>query len=1099
MGQQQSATLLYGGQRSSSTSAVESPTFARHGGKKHSGGHSSSKRAASAAAADPPPVPAVWLINIPPPPLPPPDAAQPPPQPPPSATASRSPKSPTESLGTRGSRSRSNSGERLSPSPRSRSRSPSPSPSLSPHSAGSTSPSPSLPPSPLQPVPGSHVPLMSLNVPPPGFMRTGSSSSVKLSPASTSSSSSASSPNTSRATTPDQSLIYYNTSDALQLPAAASPVAVEAASLAGACCALSSKPPSSHRPRSNSGHSRKSVAAPSVGALDESRRHTYVAGGITGAALDSGSTVKRPPSVCSTSPPPPPVDADAIAVYVPKHGSRAGAAVAVPPTGMAPSLASCHKPASSSAIGRKKKDLPEGEEPVPGCFFPRISGAGHVTTQLTDNRSTVFATAYHTAGSGGAPRLSRSFDTPSSPKPSYNEEEEQQQYSRSYTPPTPIAMLAAGGGTLSNSSSCSTNVGSPVPAVPPPQPPPRMPAAKSTGDATATTFSKRQKSQEAVSGRRHSRKRVERHSCAIPSTAAPPAACTVQPPQCSLMAPACPGGSTSAPTLTPSPQVSPCASPATLPAASNSTPVFCTQMQPPSPQQPPMYATPPTSAYTLGTNAVYNLLRPASASAPALQVAVPSRPTTPSKTAGTKNKFQSPSVVITLMQPESEMEVPVDSTTSSGTPSRDVSEEDIRNKQEQQYFDQKLSRLSSVMEGMEQKIHDQELTIQHLQNRLSADVTPSSSGLQPNYATASPRYHSWGSEAGDDAAAGVRKSKSIFGKMKERLSSIWSKKSKSKENIAGDTLKSPTLAGGSGDKEVPAISQPQTVTHGVCAQHGTNNGLVGMPNEWKQQLLNNGISEDEIEKHPEDIIKVLEFKPPGEEQGKRQEQRATEQQQQQQQFSAAPITDEQANIQAVVTTTAEVMNQYGKLTHISGGAVGEIYVTVHKTTKKKVAVKVMKISDKNAKQVATEISVLKSSQHPNMVRFYDCFYKPADAQVWALLEFMDAGSLAGLIDDRRTGLVESHIAYICQCVLNALYYMHSHRRLHRDIKSDNVLLNSAGEVKICDFGYVAQLKTNDDRVHSVVGSAHPLAFHFSFTLTFTPSIPPQPLTGWPRS
>lgn len=49
---------------------------------------------------------------------------------------------------------------------------------------------------------------------------------------------------------------------------------------------------------------------------------------------------------------------------------------------------------------------------------------------------------------------------------------------------------------------------------------------------------------------------------------------------------------------------------------------------------------------------------------------------------------------------------------------------------------------------------------------------------------------------------------------------------------------------------------------------------------------------------------------------------------------------------------------------------------------------------------------------------------------------------------------ENIIAYICKQMLLSLVYLHNKNKIHRDLKSDNILLNKEGEVKIADFGYI---------------------------------------------
>lgn len=48
----------------------------------------------------------------------------------------------------------------------------------------------------------------------------------------------------------------------------------------------------------------------------------------------------------------------------------------------------------------------------------------------------------------------------------------------------------------------------------------------------------------------------------------------------------------------------------------------------------------------------------------------------------------------------------------------------------------------------------------------------------------------------------------------------------------------------------------------------------------------------------------------------------------------------------------------------------------------------------------------------------------------------------------------------CQLV-SALYYLHAHRILHRDMKPQNILLGQDGVVKLCDFGFARVMNLND--------------------------------------
>jgi len=126
------------------------------------------------------------------------------------------------------------------------------------------------------------------------------------------------------------------------------------------------------------------------------------------------------------------------------------------------------------------------------------------------------------------------------------------------------------------------------------------------------------------------------------------------------------------------------------------------------------------------------------------------------------------------------------------------------------------------------------------------------------------------------------------------------------------------------------------------------------------------------------------------------------------------------------------------------------------------------------KLLITEIAIMKSSSHPNIVEYMDA-YLMGD-QLWVVMEFMGGGCLTEVLEQfEHVKLAEAQIAFICREVLLGLAYIHSLHRIHRDIKSDNILLGSDGLVKLADFGYAAQLTQQKQKRHTIVGTPYWMA------------------------
>ena len=67
-------------------------------------------------------------------------------------------------------------------------------------------------------------------------------------------------------------------------------------------------------------------------------------------------------------------------------------------------------------------------------------------------------------------------------------------------------------------------------------------------------------------------------------------------------------------------------------------------------------------------------------------------------------------------------------------------------------------------------------------------------------------------------------------------------------------------------------------------------------------------------------------------------------------------------------------------------------------------------------------------------------------ELWVVMEYMDAGALTDVV--LCTVLSEPQMATVCKELLNGINYLHEQDLVHRDIKSDNVLLSMKGAVKI---------------------------------------------------
>ncbi|KAL3232109.1 Sporulation-specific protein 1 [Nakaseomyces bracarensis] len=143
---------------------------------------------------------------------------------------------------------------------------------------------------------------------------------------------------------------------------------------------------------------------------------------------------------------------------------------------------------------------------------------------------------------------------------------------------------------------------------------------------------------------------------------------------------------------------------------------------------------------------------------------------------------------------------------------------------------------------------------------------------------------------------------------------------------------------------------------------------------------------------------------------------------------------------------------------IGRGNFGDVYKAQDTWSNSVVAVKVVNLenSEEDVDLLAQEIFFLAELRSPHITTYITTVIE--DVSMWIAMEYCGGGSVSDLLRLHYTdGLPEPKTRYVVREILCGLIYLHSQRKIHRDIKAANVLLTDEGKVKLSDFGVSGRL------------------------------------------